>query len=147
GRVELIALDHFARGDEEGRGGDLDAIVTGRARSGALPAQVDVGRAARADGNLLQIVRLHGRGHVEQPLATLDRARLIEVNVIAVVQSSVIATACSRVNRAGGDAYVFRIVLAHAKACVGLGRKVVARQLRLDDIARAFGLLVGADVD
>src|SRR2546423_12875782 len=93
GRVELIAFDHFAGGDEEGRSGDLDAIVAGRARSGALPAQRDVGRAVCADRNLLQVMRLHGRGHVQQMLAALDRAGRIEGNVFAARQRRVFAAA------------------------------------------------------
>src|ERR1041384_529323 len=80
-------------------------------------------------------------------LAAFDSALLIEGDIFAALQGGVLAAARRRINRTAGDAYIFRVVFAHAETCARLCAEVALRQRRNDRILRAFGLLFRADVD
>src|SRR5207248_8132360 len=54
---QLVALYHLSFCNEERRGGDLYAILRGRAHHGALPAKSNVGSAVRADEDSFDIAR------------------------------------------------------------------------------------------
>src|SRR5579885_470279 len=147
GRLKLVALDEHPGGDEEGRGGDLDAVVRGASARRLLPLERDGGRAAFARGDLFEVVRRDGRGRGEESLLLRDAALLVDRDVVAAVHRRHLPVARAGLDRALRDADGLGLVLADVEARVRLRRDAALGQARADDVLRALGLLVCADVD
>src|SRR5215204_2065158 len=145
--LQLVALDELAGGDEEGRGGDLDAVVRGRAGLRLLPLERHGGRALSAGGDALKVARGDGQRRGQQLLLIRDGALLVAGGVLARAQRRRIAARGAGFDRALPDADGLGLVLADMETGVGLGVEAALGQVRPDDVLRALVLLLGADVD
>src|SRR5256714_12918750 len=120
GGLQLVALDEHAGGDEEGRGGDLDAIVRGASGRRLLPFQGNGDRAALVRREAFEVVRGDGKGRGQQLLLLRDAALLVDCDVIAAAHRRRVAAARRGFDRARRDAYGLGLVLADVEARIRL---------------------------
>src|SRR5215204_167164 len=145
--LQLVALDELAGGDEEGRGGDLDAVVGGRAGLRPLPLEGDGGRAVLPGREPLKVLRRQGHGRGQQLLLLRDGALRVDGDVLARLERGGVAARGAGLDGAGADADGLGLVIADVEAGVGLGVQAALGEVRADAVLRALGLLLGADVD